>query len=201
MFVKKTRIFKKCLVKSGIVVLGLSAGYGYSSSEHDHNKKMEHSKMDYSKMNIESAKGKSDKRKTLSESSLKELIAVFEVNEKLHENFFKYNATNVEKLSIELKNAIAKVLDLEIANKLKFTQKKLDEIKASKDREENNQSYHLVSLALIHIMNTYDVGDKYNAFSCPMVKKKWIQNSQKMSKVHNPYAEEMPGCGSQDTKY
>lgn len=56
-------------------------------------------------------------------------------------------------------------------------------------------------MALIHIVNKYDLGSKYNAYSCPMVKKKWLQNSDKMAKVHNPYAAGMPHCGSQDTNH
>ena len=65
----------------------------------------------------------------------------------------------------------------------------------------NNQNYHLTSMALIHIVNTYDVGNEYNAYSCPMVKKKWLQNSKKMAKVHNPYAPNMPHCGGQDSNF
>jgi hypothetical protein len=72
---------------------------------------------------------------------------------------------------------------------------------AKTSREENNQNYHLVSMALIYIVNTYDVGPKYNAYSCPMVKKKWLQNSKKLAKIHNPYAPHMPHCGSQDTNF
>ena len=84
---------------------------------------------------------------------------------------------------------------------LTFSKTKLDQIKASNDREDNNQNYHLVSMALIHVVKEYDVGSKYNAYSCPMVKKKWLQNSKKISKVHNPYAPEMPHCGSQDSHH
>ena len=65
----------------------------------------------------------------------------------------------------------------------------------------NNENYHIVSSALIFVINKYDLGSEYNAYSCPMVKKKWIQNSKKMTKVHNPYAAGMPHCGSQDSSH
>lgn len=42
-------------------------------------------------------------------------------------------------------------------------------------------------MALIHIINTYDVGENYNAYSCPMTNKKWVQNSKKLNMVSNPY--------------
>jgi hypothetical protein len=84
---------------------------------------------------------------------------------------------------------------------LKFSIEKLGELKSDTERETNNQNYHLVSMALIHLVNTYDLGDAYNAYSCPMVKKKWVQNSKKMARVHNPYAPGMPHCGTQDSEY
>lgn len=141
------------------------------------------------------------KRTSLNERDQKEVLQVLEANESLHASFFKYNAKEVEKQAEELSQKISKIQNQEIAGLLKFSATKLKEIKASNDREENNKTYHLVSMALIHIVNKYDVGSKYNAYSCPMVKKKWLQNSAKMSKVHNPYAAGMPHCGSQDTKH
>jgi hypothetical protein len=45
------------------------------------------------------------------------------------------------------------------------------------------------------------VGEGYNEYTCPMVKKKWVQNSKKRARVHNPYAPEMPHCGGQVTEY
>lgn len=140
-------------------------------------------------------------RQILNESAKKSIISALEANEALHGAFFKYDAKSVEENALKLKKAIESIEDKEVAKLLNFSKEKLSEIKASNDREENNKNYHLVSMALIHIVNKYDVGAKYNAYSCPMVKKKWVQNSSKMAKVHNPYAPEMPHCGSQDSHY
>ena len=142
-----------------------------------------------------------EKRKELLPDTKKSVIAVLSVNESLHSAFFTYSGKLVEK---EAKNLIEKINDIkdeEISKLLKFSKSKLSEIKEVNARGENDQNYHSVSMALIHIVNKYDLGSKYNAYSCPMVKKKWIQNSEKMSKVHNPYAPGMPHCGSQDSKY
>lgn len=140
-------------------------------------------------------------RKKLDEKTKEALLSVLKVNEDLHASFFKYDGKEVEKNAKKLKSEIDKIKDKEISKLLTFSQKSLAEIKASKDRKQNNKTYNLVSMALIHVMNTYDLGSKYNAYSCPMVKKKWIQNSKKMARVHNPYAPEMPHCGSKDSKY
>ena len=192
---KKLSLKKSFLVLS-VVALGLFGMESYASGthgSHDHSK-MDHSKMDHSKM-------KKGDRKSLSEAAKKSIVLALEANEALHSSFFKYDAKSVESNAIKLKKAIDAIEDKEIAKLLNFSKGKLKEIKASNDREANNKNYHIVSMALIHIVNKYDVGSKYNAYSCPMVKKKWVQNSSKMAKVHNPYAPNMPHCGSKDSRY
>ena len=193
---EKKLSFKKSLLVLSVVALGLFGMESYAlgtQGGHDHSK-MNHSKMDHSKMK------KSD-RKSLSEAAKKSVVSALEANEALHSSFFTYDAKAVESNAMKLKKAIDEIEDKEVAKLLNFSKTKLSEIKASNDRETNNKNYHLVSMALIHIVNKYDVGSKYNAYSCPMVKKKWVQNSSKMAKVHNPYAPNMPHCGSQDSHH
>jgi len=146
-------------------------------------------------------KMKHKERVKLSDSEQKEVISALEANEALHASFFTYDAKKVESNAVKLSEAIKKISNSEVKKLLEFSLTKIADIKAGNDRDKNNQNYHLASMALIHIVNKYDVGDKYNAYSCPMVKKKWIQNSKKMAKVHNPYAPEMPHCGSQDSHF
>lgn len=136
-----------------------------------------------------------EKRKELDVKSKKSLQAVFEQNEKLHQAFFEYDAKTVEAEAEKLKERLDKVEHEEVSKLLKFSKEKLGEIQDEKPRDENNQNYHLVSMALIHVLNKYDVDEKYAAFQCPMVKKKWIQNKEKHKQVMNPYAPEMPHCG------
>ena len=193
---EKKLSFKKSLLVLSVFALGLFGMESYASGTqggHDHSK-MNHSKMDHSKM-------KKGDRKSLSEAAKNSVISALEANEALHSSFFKYDAKAVESNAMKLKKAIDAIEDKEVAKLLNFSKSKLSEIKASNDRETNNKNYHLVSMALIHIVNKYDVGSKYNAYSCPMVKKKWVQNSSKMAKVHNPYAPNMPHCGSQDSHH
>ncbi len=140
-------------------------------------------------------------RKSLDEKSKGQVMAVLRINEKLHDSFYTYDKESIEVNAKKLKESIDEVSNPEISKLLKFSQGKLSNIKSSNDRETNNKNYHLVSMALIHIINTYNVGKDYNAYSCPMVKKKWLQNSKKVSKIHNPYAPGMPHCGSQDSSY
>lgn len=141
------------------------------------------------------------KRLSLSDKVKKEVVNILHSNEKLHNSFFNYDGAKVESAAKEVLTAISHLSDDKIAKLLEFSKTKLGDIRADKSREVNNQHYHLVSMAFIYIVNKYDVGKQYNAYSCPMVKKKWVQNSQIMAKVHNPYAPEMPHCGVQDTHH
>ena len=96
---------------------------------------------------------------------------------------------------------IDKITNKDIKKYLKKSKKQLLKIKEATDRKENNVLYNESSLGFIYILNKYDIGRTYNSYSCPMVKKKWVQNSKKEAKVHNPYAPEMPHCGRQDSRY
>lgn len=165
------------------LILGLISFNSFASGNHEH------------------SKSKEMIRKSLTEESKKNLIAVMKANEDLHGAFFKYDGKKIEKSAIKLKSKIEALKDTEISKLLKFSVTKLGEITSSNDRDANNNAYHIVSSALIHIINKYDLGSQYNAYSCPMVRKKWVQNSKKMEEVHNPYAPNMPHCGGQDTEY
>lgn len=140
-------------------------------------------------------------RESLTPAVRESVISVLEVNSDLHRAFFDYNGQSVEEKAVQLREAIEAISDEEISKLLSFSKVKLSEIKAENTRKTNNKNYHLVSMALIYIINKYDLGSKYNAYSCPMLKKKWIQNSETMPKLHNPYASTMPHCGSQDSHY
>lgn len=140
-------------------------------------------------------------RKALDEATKSQLIKVLEKNEALHASFFEYKGDEVEKNAKELMSAISEVKNEEIAKLLKFSADKLATLTKDEDRQKNNDTYGLFSAALVHVVNTYDVGEGYNGYQCPMVKKKWVQNSKKMSKVHNPYAPEMPNCGGKITSF
>ena len=139
-------------------------------------------------------------RKSLSDTLKPQVLKVLQVNEQLHSAFFAYDAAKVETEAKQLKDAIEKIKDEKLASLLELSKTKLSEITAKAKREKNNEAYDFVSKALVHVVKTYDVG-KYNAYSCPMVKKVWVQNSAKQDAIQNPYAPEMPACGSKDTNF
>lgn len=141
------------------------------------------------------------KRKDLKPSEKIQLIKVLEENEKLHAAFFDYSQEKVIKEARALEAVVDKVGDKELSTVMAKVKNGLKKISKNSSREENNEAYALVSANLVYIVNTYELGDKYNSYSCPMVKKKWIQNSKKMKRVHNPYAPGMPHCGQRDSDY
>ncbi|MDC0980266.1 hypothetical protein OAQ84_00875 [Bdellovibrionales bacterium] len=199
-------MFSKCeskiSIKKSLLTLSLSliATWSVDSFAEDSHSNMDHSKMDHSKMN-DGGMADKGRRKVLDQKTKKRFVKALEANEELHISFFKYDGKKVETAAKKLNMAMDKITNKELSKLLKFSKTKLAKIVSEKSREENNQNYHLVSMALIHVVKTYDVGSQYNAYSCPMVKKRWIQNSKKIEKVHNPYAATMPHCGSKDTNY
>jgi putative sterol carrier protein len=141
------------------------------------------------------------KRKLLGETDKIQVLAVFEANEKLHNSFFKYDAKKVEAEAKNVAKAIEAIKNTEVKRLLSFSKGKLDAISASVDRKKNNENYHLFSMTAIHILKSYDLGKKYNGYGCPMVKKKWVQNTNKGMKVYNPYDPSMPHCGGMETHF
>ena len=168
------------------VLVALTSGQAHSM----HHEKGEAKKVD-----------KTFQRKKLDDKVRAQLIAVYEANEKLHAAFFTYDAAAVEKNAVELRNLLLKITQKDLKKHFKRTLVQLEKITKDQNQEKNNHQYNLVSKKLVQALGLYDLGDTYNVYSCPMVKKVWVQNSKKMDKVHNPYASYMPHCGTKDTNF
>jgi hypothetical protein len=193
---------KKTFVIQMTVLMALSYNVNASNSHKMPMKKeVRIKKMPSMKMNEKKKDTSASTRKALTEEEKSQIIKVLKANEALHAAFFKYEASKVEAAATSLNTNIEGLSNKEISKLLKYSQSLLMKIKASSEREENNKNYHLVSMALIHIVNTYDIGDEYNSYSCPMVKKKWVQNTKESDQVNNPYAPNMPHCGRKDSKH
>lgn len=134
----------------------------------------------------------------LSASDTESLKKAFEEYEQLHQAFFNYDGKRVQAASGKLATTLGEIKNEALSKKLEFSRKRLGGISESSSRSDNNQSLHLVSMAMIHVLNTYKVDGKYKAYQCPMVMKKWIQNTEKQKITQNPYAPEMPNCGGLD---
>ncbi len=142
-----------------------------------------------------------DRRKALAPKVKTKLMKVLEQNEKLHGAMFEYKKDLLVKEAKLYKKLVEKVKAAEFKKILKPTLSSIDELISSQAKNKDNESYHKVILALVRLVESYNFGSTYNVYYCPMVKKRWVQNSQKMRKVHNPYAPEMPHCGGQISEF
>lgn len=140
-------------------------------------------------------------RAPLAEGVKKNVAEVLNANEELHAAFFSYDGENVEKAAKLVASKIEAIKDKKISKLLKVTHKKLLEMNKEKDKKANQDAFYTVSLGLGNIIKKYDVGGKWNVYSCPMVKKSWVQDSAKNDGVRNPYAAGMPDCGSKKTSF
>jgi len=155
-------------------------------------------KMNHHGMKVE----KDNKSRQFLESGAKEqFLNVLKINESLHGSFFKYDAKGVEKNAKAMRKALGEIKDSALLKLLNGTSEYLGKLTSKETQKSNYHHYNLVSKKLLSVLNSFDLGPIYNAYSCPMVQKVWIQNSKKMEKVHNPYASYMPYCGSKDSNY
>ena len=141
------------------------------------------------------------KRKPLPQKDKAAVIKVLQANELLHAAFFDYSGKSVEENAQKTLKALMKLSKSSVIKEFVDPYKVLKNIKAKNTRELNNTLYASISKGFVKVVNTYDVGPDYNSYSCSMVKKKWVQNSSKKKRTHNPYAPEMPHCGSRDTDH
>lgn len=140
-------------------------------------------------------------RKSLNQTTKDQVLKLLKSNESLMMSFFEYDAKKIEKAAGDFKGKLDSIKDKVVMPEIEAAQKNLAKIAAKNKKEDNYEAYHEVSKALVKLIETYDLGSTYNVYYCPMVKKKWVQNSVKRRKVHNPYAPEMPHCGGQLTEY
>lgn len=142
-----------------------------------------------------------DGRRAISVSLKEQVTSLLEKNEQVHASMFNYKKEDLKKAVVTFKKRALEIKDKEVQKYLEPAIKASSELLKNKTKEEDNESYHRLSLALVKLVELYKIGSTYNIYYCPMVKKRWVQNSTKMRKVHNPYAPEMPHCGGQITEF
>lgn len=126
-------------------------------------------------------------------AQLKEILAS---NDVLHDKFYQYNAVEIEAQKDDVAKLIAKFNGHEqILDLLKKSSVPLSKISKSSTEAENKKQFSIFNSVIVRIISDYEVDDKYKAYYCPMVRKKWVQDTAKKAGVNNPYDASMPDCG------
>lgn len=139
-------------------------------------------------------------RKNLEPAEAKEVAEVLVKNDELFNAFLKKDAGLVQKKAAELHTLISKA-DASAFKEVKKDSDSLKKITSEAGNESNLKSYEPFLNSLIKVVKTYQVPGRFNIFSCPMVNKSWIQDTNVNKEVRNVYAMEMLECGTQDTKF
>lgn len=79
--------------------------------------------------------------------------------------------------------------------------KGLDQIEEKASREINNKHFESVSKVLVSYLNQYKIDPKFQIFYCPMVRKRWIQDTKRYAKTHNAYDPGMLHCGGKVSNF
>lgn len=116
--------------------------------------------------------------------------------EKLNQALFDNDITKIKKESEDLKTKISKLDNAKALETLKYTQEKLVFLEKNDDLKKAQDAFNIVSQGMLVVLEKHLKNENYSRYYCPMVKKYWIQNISKSTKVMNPYASKsMPHCG------
>ncbi len=129
-----------------------------------------------------------------------QVLEVLGKHDALFNFLIKNDYKGAEGAALALKSALDKSTSL-VLKAAKAQSASLAQIKGSLDGEKNLAFYEKVSDPLVAVVKGYNVGAGHNIFSCPMVKKSWVQNVTQHKEVRNIYATSMLECGTQDTKF
>lgn len=140
-------------------------------------------------------------RQELSMDVKSQLREVYRRNDKLYQLFVEEKYDQVEEQAKKVAEAIDDIENQDVTQLLNFTKKNLRDLEGELDVEVLQEAYSMISTALIHVLKTYDIGPGYNAYYCPMVKKRWVQNSMEVKEIQNPYDKSMRMCGDQETSF
>lgn len=140
-------------------------------------------------------------RQQLSMDVKSQLREVYRRNDKLYQLFMQERYDQVEGQAKQVARAIEKIENPDVTQLLDFTKKNLRDLDGELEVEVLQEAYSMISTALIHVLKTYDIGPGFNAYYCPMVKKRWVQNSMEVTQVQNPYDKTMRKCGDQETHF
>ena len=129
----------------------------------------------------------------------KGMLRALEAYGELHSAFYEYNPLAIEekskKLSLLLRNNPNTYMVKELKNQGVLSS--LEAMKAGAKKSIHNNLLDSVSIKINElVLSQENIGDIYGLYYCPMINKHWLQNTQIMSTVHNPYAPKMRQCGS-----
>lgn len=139
-------------------------------------------------------------RQELTAADKAQVLEVLSKHDALFNVLIKNDYKAAEAAALALKNSLEKSTTPALKT-AKAHASSLAQIKGSLDGEKNLAFYEKVSDPLVAVVKGYNLGSGYNIFSCPMVKKSWVQNVTQHKEVRNVYATSMLECGTQDTKF
>lgn len=140
------------------------------------------------------------KRKPIDSKDKEQIIEILIKNDLLFNAFLKKEGGSIEKSAKDLLALISKSQS-PLLKETKVQASSLAKIKSTNSNESNLQAYESFLNPLIKLVQTSDIGGKYNIYSCPMVKKSWIQDTDVNKDVKNVYAMDMLECGTKDTQF
>ncbi|OFZ14920.1 MAG: hypothetical protein A2X86_06205 [Bdellovibrionales bacterium GWA2_49_15] len=125
----------------------------------------------------------------------KYLVNLLKANDSVHSAFVKNDEQGVKPVWANFE----KVLSGSAPNELKefVSESKVATVKlvSASAFDEKRKLYGDVIKPIVAMLQKFGPIDSYKVFTCPMVKKDWIQDTKLNSEVQNPYDPKMVKCG------
>lgn len=183
-----------------IFVMGLSLALGFSlagcNSDHEG-----HTEVVKTSVTSESAETK-DQKIALEKEVEEQALKIFEANFQLHQAFVKDDIELIQQQAFNLREVTSQAVAAQPSLvELAKVDETLKQMATQKEVEQLATSFAVVNQVMVDFLLANELSAAYNIYYCPMVDKRWIQDSAQVLEVQNPYALYMLKCGTKETSF
>lgn len=183
-----------------ILLIGISLALGFNltgCNSHD----TEHADHEHHAEVSEANEAKGEKA-ALEKEAQAQALNIFAANFQLHQAFIKDDVELIQQQAFNLREVTTQAVAAQPSLvELAKVDETLKQMATQKEVEQLATSFALVNQVMVDFLLANELSAAYNVYYCPMVDKRWIQDSAQVLEVQNPYALYMLKCGTKETSF
>ncbi len=125
----------------------------------------------------------------------KYLANVLKANDAVHSVFIKNDEQGFKMVWDGFEKALSQTRPDELKELITESKSASSKLMTATSLDEKRKLYGDVVKPIVLLLQKYGPIESYKVFTCPMVKKDWIQDIKVVSQVQNPYDPKMLKCG------
>ncbi len=125
----------------------------------------------------------------------KYLTTLLKANDAIHTAFIKNDEPGFKTALAGLDKVLGEARVDELKQFVTESKSASAKLVSAANFDEKRKLYGDVVKPIVAMLQKYGPIESYRVFTCPMVKKDWIQDTKIASKVQNPYEPKMVDCG------